>query len=309
MDNLEFTRQGQRELRRLLEWLSKAGVDSVTVANPYLLMWIKKNYPGISVSVSAMANVDSLNRAKFWESLGVDKITFPGPFVNRNLNLIRLMRKSLKCKMQLIANNGCQKQCPNFINHALMSCHGSQNRHKGYIFDYYVAMCRMNRLQDPVNFIFSDWIRPEDVTFYERLGIDSIKIVDRRLPTHLILKILGAYLSRSYTGNLMDLLANFYGVSFNAHKGWITKLFYLLPSFPVNPIKLLRYSKVLSKLDVFIDNKSLDGFLENIPEKCDLMSCDDCRYCMGVAAKAVKIDKGYSEDKIRQHKKVMDNLF
>lgn len=310
MDNLEFTRQGQKRIRHLLDWLVKIGIDLVTVANPYLMMWIKKNYPFISITVSALANIDSMNRAKFWEDLGAHKITFPGPIVNRNFSLIKLLRKSLKCKMQLIANNACLCNCPTYINHALMNSHASQTWHKcgGYMFDYHLIMCRLRRLKNPINFIRSDWIRPEDIAFYEELGVDSIKLVDRRLPTHMILKIISAYLNRSYQGNLVDLFHTLQGKTFNVHKGWINKLFYLRNPFSMNPAKILKFSQLLSEMQIFIDNKQLDGFLKNMPKECNLTTCDTCGYCKIITNQAVKIDENYLKNMLTQYKEVIDRL-
>lgn len=311
MDNLEFTRKGQKRLRRLLDWLAEIRVDSVTIANPYLTMWVKKNYPSFSITVSAMANVDSLNRAKFWEDLGVEKITFPGQTVNRNFGLIKMLRKSIKCKIQLIANNSCLWNCPTKIYHELMNSHASQSWHKcrGYMFDYHLIMCRFRRLQDPVNFIRSDWIRPEDITFYEEFGVDSIKLVDRRLSTSMILKIIDAYLNRSYQGNLIDLFHTLQGKTFNVHKGWINKLFFLGNYFSMNPIKILKFSRLLSKMEIFIDNRQLDGFLKNMPKDCDLTSCDACGYCRMIANQVVKIDEEYLKNILTQYTEVIDKLF
>jgi len=37
LDNREFTNEGRGELRKLLDWISEAGVDEVTVANPQFI--------------------------------------------------------------------------------------------------------------------------------------------------------------------------------------------------------------------------------------------------------------------------------
>lgn len=311
MDNLEFTRIGQRMFRRLLDWLVKIRVDSVTVASPYLLMWIKKNYPSLSLTASIMSNIDSLKRAKYWEDLGVDKITFPGPVVNRNFKFIRLLRKSISCKIQLIANTACIHNCPDSINHSLMNAHASQRWHKSkaHVLDYHIIMCRLKRLQHPVNFIRSDWIRPEDIYIYEDMGIDSIKLIDRRLPTNMILKITKAYLNRSYRGNLLDLFPAFQGKSFNVHRRWVNKLLHLGNPLYMNLFRMARFSKFFSQIQVYIDNKELDGFIEGMPKDCDLISCERCGYCEAIAKKAVRLDKDYLESTIVQYKDALDELF
>ena len=311
MDNIEFTRLGQKKLFRLMDWLRASGVSSVTVSIPYLAMWIKDNYPEVAITVSAMANVDSLNKAVFWDSLGVEKITFPGPAVNRNFSLIERLKKSLKCKIQLVANNACLLNCPAYINHALMNSHASQSWHacRGYAFDYHLIMCRYKRLQNPAHFLRSDWIRPEDIGFYERLGVDSIKLVDRRLSTAMILNIIEAYVKRSYQGNFLDLLHTFQGKTFNQHKGWMQKLFCAPNPFSVNIFKVLEFSRLLGKLEVFIDNKKLDGFLERLPRECDPSYCQDCGYCASIASRVVEIDREYQDRILKEYQRVIGSLF
>ena len=41
LDNREFTRQGQKEIRSLLDWLSEIGVEAVTLSSPFLLRIVK----------------------------------------------------------------------------------------------------------------------------------------------------------------------------------------------------------------------------------------------------------------------------
>lgn len=308
MDNMEFTRRGKKNIMRLLERLSGMNVDSFTVANPYLARLIRKEYPSIAINASVMANIDSVDSVKFWEGLGVSKITFSSHIVNRNFSLIRVLRKALKCKMQLIANCACLCDCPTRVNHSLLLSHSSQKWHSGYNLDYYLLMCRYKRFQEPVNFIRADWIRPEDIAFYEGLGVDSIKLVDRRLPTEAILRIISAYIKRRYDGNLVDLLPALQTTSFTGHKGWIRKIFYLGLPWSLNPVKVLRLSKLLSKVEVVIDNRQLDGFLSNIPEGCGFGSCDSCGYCKKTAVLAVKIDGKYLEEMLVKYRDALQFL-
>jgi len=67
LSNMETTRKGQKELRKILDWLCHIEVSSVTISNPLLLRIIKQNYPQLKVRVSVFAGVDHLQKAKFWE--------------------------------------------------------------------------------------------------------------------------------------------------------------------------------------------------------------------------------------------------
>lgn len=303
MDNLEFTRKGQVKIRNILEWLIKAGVSSVTIANPYLMLWIKKNYSFLSVHVSASVNIDSLNRAKFWEGLGADKITFPGPAVNRNFKLIELLRKSLACKIQLLGNSACRQDCASYINHALNTAHSFRRAHKfnGHIFDYYATICWVKRLENPINFIRCDWIRPEDIYFYEKMGVDGIQLVDIDIADDRFIQITGAYIGRLHKGNLVDLFPGFDDKIFIRHNrkpGGVTSL---------NPFSTLNLPR--ARDGVFINNQNLSNFLKEMPPECDLNLCVDCGYCLSMAKKVVRIDQDYLQKALALYKKTIDVLF
>ena len=311
MDNLELTAPGQKRIRRLCDWLMIAGVDSVTIASPYLAVWIKRNYPSLAISASVIAEVDTLSRAKFWEDTGVYKITFPGPAVNRDFELIQQLRKAVKCRVQLIANNACLRNCATQLNHHVLLSHASQSWHecRGYAFDYCVLMCREKRLRDPVHFLRSDWIRPEDIRLYDDLGVDSIKLVDRRSPTDTILRICEAYLNRSYNGNLLDLFPTFHGTTFNVHRGWAYKLLLLGNLLGLHPFKTVQYATLFSKLEIEIDNTKLNGFLQNMPASCDGVTCSSCGYCKDFVDAAVHIEAGYRQKLLGEYARALTDVF
>ncbi len=74
MSNNELTREGQRELRKLLDWVCEIGVESVTVASIFFLRTIKKRYPQLKVRLSAHRFTDNPRKARFWEDNGADCI-------------------------------------------------------------------------------------------------------------------------------------------------------------------------------------------------------------------------------------------
>jgi collagenase-like PrtC family protease len=309
MDNREFTRAGQKRLNSLLEWIISAGTDKVTVANPYLFMMIRKRYPDLAVSVSALAGVDSVSRARFWESLGADTITFPGGSVNRDFALIKQLRKALRCRIQLIANNCCMLDCPFYTIHGMANAHASQSWHqcKGFFLDYYVIRCRLFRLLDPVRFLRSDWIRPEDTGIYESMGVDSFKLTDRRLPTAILVKSIGAYLNRKYEGDLMEFFSMFQGSSCFEHRGLFRKLLAFIPQLP-GAISARKFADCFAKLQVRIDNRSLDGFIEGLPAGCTGRDCSGCDYCHKAAQRALSIDEKYRAGLCRRYQDVLAQL-
>ena len=293
LDNMEWTAFGQRKIRKMLDWVSSLGVEAVTVALPYLLELIKKRYSGLKVYVSDLAYVSTLRQARFWEDLGADRITLFNVELSRDFSAIKQIRNGVKCQLKLILNANCLSGCPFYMHHANIAAHSSQSGHrlKGFAIDYCRMRCRYQQLIEPVNFIRSTWIRPEDVHYYEKLGVDYFKVIDRGMKTETIIYIIGAYVKREYKGNLLDLFPDpSKGITFSkAHL--LHKLRYFFRPFTVNVIKLRKFSGLLNNC-VYIDNKKLDGFIEGIMGKdCSRLLCEDCGYCLDKAKESILIDE------------------
>jgi collagenase-like PrtC family protease len=318
LDNKEFTRWGQKQIRKILDWLIKIDVNSITVSIPYLLQFIKRNYPQFKVYVSTMAQVNSVERARLWEDLGADLITLAHQDVNRNFQLLEAIRKNVSCNLQLIANNGCIYNCPFYIYHTTLLSHASQSKHPlhGFFIDYCSLYCRAKQLCQPEYFIKSDWIRPEDIHYYENIGYNDFKLVDREMPTERIVLIVGAYTKRSFDGNLLEILGNFSSASgsSNLNRNFYTKWFKIIKYFfhplQINIFRLYKLKDILVKIPIYINNKSLNGFLEYFFNKrCDLTSCKNCNYCSDIAKKVVNItDNNKYQKLMKSYSTILENI-
>jgi len=314
LDNQEFTISGQREIHKLLDWLGDLKVDVVTVSIPYLLQLIKRQYPQFKVCISIMSQVNTPQRAKYWQDLGADIITLYSIDVTRDFPILRAIRKRVNCELQLIANNGCLLNCPFTQYHGVIVSHASQSTHKKQGFEFYYCMlnCRLFRLTDPVNFLRSDWIRPEDTRYYEEVGINRIKLTERVSTTELISQVVKAYTEGRYDGNLADIIPSLSQRTLVRKKKrtvLINSLRYLFHPFSVNIFRLFKSLRAFSTIDVYIDNRALDGFLEHFfNENCNGKSCEECGYCKEIAKKAIKIDEDYRKRIIAQYKNLLDEL-
>ena len=329
MGNMEFSREGQRKLREILDWLSEIGVDSITVATLYFLKTIKKRYPHFKVRVSAHRYTDNARKARFWEDNGADCIVVSEVNIYREFEALRAIRESVKCDLQLIVNNSCRQDCAIAANHACSLSHGSQedqDRDRRAIpLDYSIIFCLNYKLTEPVNYLRANWIRPEDLHYYEEIGYDNFKIMERNTPTEILMERVKAYVDRSYDGNLLDLVQFFsYDESkFTKRERDFFSLRRLLKYF-MRPkaINLLKFAKVVDlgrtigllfprtgEPGVYIDNKALDGFIDRFLKKgCQAMDCESCRYCHRWADKVVRIDPGYKDKAARLFAELLDDL-
>lgn len=291
MGNAEYTRKGQKDLTKLLDWVAGLGADGVVVANPYLAQHVRRNYPHFKIAVSCFANVNSVERAKFWEDQGAYSITLSQVEATRDFVLLREIRKQTRCKLQLLANDFCIMDCPLFSYHNNVVSHASQTGGRHFVLDYCRLTCRSSMLRDPTNFIRASWIRPEDLGVYEDAGIDSIKLVDRGMHTDAIALIVKAYSERSYKGNLNDLFGSPSKSWWIKRSGLIHKLKYFFHPRTVNVLKLFKHRGAITDAAVYIDNTKLDGFIDHFfDSSCRYKSCSECGYCREIADKAVRID-------------------
>lgn len=311
LDNREFTVMGQRNIHGLLDWLSAIKVDALTISNPFLFQLIKRQYSRFKLYVSLIADVNSVEKAKFWEGLGAKKITLPN-YLNRDFRFLEAVRKNTECDLQLVVNTSCLLHCAMRAYHALIVSHASQSWHscKGFYIDYCRIGCLLRRLKNPVEFISSDWIRPEDIKLYEGLGFDSFKVADRAAGTEIMSSIVDAYHRRYFEGNLLDLFPSLSEKEpFKHGLMRIFKYFFRPVSINIFKVKKLGGLRRQNKEKVYIDNRVLDGFLEKFFQiDCRSISCDECGYCKSFAQKAVKFDEAERVKSLARYEEVQEDL-
>ncbi|MDD5773312.1 MAG: U32 family peptidase [bacterium] len=286
LGNTEYSPSYRKQIFQLLDWLTLIGVDSVTVTIPLLLEWIKKNFPSLKVSVSVFSHVDTINMAKMYENLGADEITITQQF-NRDFNFLKSLRKNCKTDFQLIVNNACLFGCPFRRYHSNLNAHSSQIGAKKLPLDYPVMRCTLLRFKYPSEIIRSPWVRPEDLVYYEKIGIDKFKLSGRTNTTEWITKTAKAYAGRKSPKNFAELLAvpNAAGSMFRK----------TIPGAP--------------DVNLVIDNDTLPGFIKHFLNKsCSSLSCDKCLYCDRIALKSVKTSKELSKKLISAYEKVLSDF-
>lgn len=319
LGNREWTQKGIRAIRKLLDWLSDLKVDSITVSIPYLAEMIKKCYPHFNLKIGIFANIDSPERARFWRDLGADTLTLESFSINRNFHLLNAIRKSVSCRLQLIANFTCLSRCPMQIYHMSGLSHGSNTKDCAPFIDYCILKCSFHTLKEPRLLIKSQWIRPEDIKHYEDIGYFDFKLLERNAPTDVMVKRVMAYSKRTSPGNLIELIQP-YAFSKESKKefGWQIKHFFSIligrPLMMRDLQRLLKKRGMLYPLrenPLFLDSKKVPSdFLEEISKRdCSLLGdCSGCGYCQSIAERAYTVKSDYKKECLDLYKKVFDQL-
>jgi collagenase-like PrtC family protease len=118
--------------------------------------------------------------------------------------------------------------------------------------DPFLMHCSHTFLSNPVEFLRSPFIRPEDVPAYRQIGMDFIKLSDRTEGTAFLLQTAKAYAAGHYDGNLFDLIFRS-GRKIRAGLGWVQ------PGAPAQPIPVIIRNSVLTELKFIEQIKKLRG--------------------------------------------------
>lgn len=311
--NKSQSKTWQKQFVKFLFYLKNVGVNAFTITNPLILKIIKKHYPSAICRVSTFSCVDCLEKAKYWEELGADIICADFVKINRNFEELQKIVNGLKrAKLEILTTNSCIKYCPYIHTHVNCIAHASQhNSSSGYI-DWCLLACQYQQLKKPEEYIKSPWVRPEDVKYYEEIGIEHFKITERDFPTEILVERLEAYNKREYNGNLLNLIQG-HGYKFQSTplQPLIKKTKFKDINEILSEIFLIRGYKQERKFSqhCWIDNKKLNGFLEFFKQNNCKGDCSNCNYCKNIAAKTISTNDEITSYLIDLYEKLDNNLY
>lgn len=241
------------EVSTLLESLARCGVSGVTVSHPVLLQFVKREFPDFRINVSVIAGVDTVDAARMFEDWGVDVINLNPFTINRDFDALHAIRQAVRCELELYANIPCLDHCPRRDAHYRYSGRASQAAGNPEVTqDPFLMRCSHTFLSEPMEFLRSPFIRPEDVSAYREVGIDVLKLSDRTEATEFLLKTAQAYAGEHFDGNLFNLIFRD-GRKIRAGLGFLT------PGLPVEEIPVVISNSVLDELDFIQQVKKLRG--------------------------------------------------
>lgn len=229
----------------------------------------------------------------------------------------RRIREAVRCGLQLIANHPCLLNCPMQPYHQNGFAHSSDGGGGLYI-DSCALACSQLRLREPVRFIQAGWIRPEDLAFYERMGFDSFKLLERNMPSAELLRRVRAYGERRFEGNLADLILP-YGFAGTREGGRWWRLRYFFRPRQVRPARLRPLADLarmqgmmfpMPRRPIRIEAAKIPAdFLSRIERGgCGLRDCESCGVCGPIAEEAVTIDETFRERVLTKYDEAQESI-
>lgn len=205
------------------------GLESVIVANPIYIKEIKRRFPAIEVCTSVLSDIDSIEKAEQFVDAGADVI-IPDVNINRNLELLKLIKEATGVRLKLMLNEGCLYKCAYRKFHFNFTSHKSQEIGADYwslgirgddAYADFMGNCIRRIIADGSQVLKSCWIRPEDAQRYGEIT-NFFKIVGRNQPISMVIRTIKAYLEESWDGNILDLMCasiNRFSTLFGAYIG------------------------------------------------------------------------------------------
>lgn len=284
----------QEGLKKFLNYLKSIGVNALTITNPYILMLVKKYFKDdFKIRISTFACIDSYTKAKYWEELGADYLCVDFVKINRDFKTLKYMVDNLKhAKIEVLVTNSCLKNCPMIYTHTNGLSHASSINNKTDSYeDWSLFYCQEKELRDVSEYIKSPWVRPEDIKYYEGIGIEHFKITERGFPTSELVKRVKAYTERTYDGNLLDLIQGHGVVESDTLE--LKKKNVISREDIYKEIKRVRGLGVKRECarHIYIDNKKLDGFIKFFYENKCSGNCNTCGYCKTISDKVITKNK------------------
>jgi len=188
------------KIKDYLITLQNIGVDTVIIAHPFLMNLAKEN-TSLEVVASIICDINSVRGALYYENMGAD-IVVPSSSVNYDIDLLRNIKKNLKrAQIKILVNEACLGNCPwrRFHQNAL-----SHADRKGYDIDY-ARSCTDMYTKSPYLMLTNNVIRPEDLKKYEGIS-NFFKLVGRTTDNDTLLKMIHAYSTESFSGNLVEIV-------------------------------------------------------------------------------------------------------
>lgn len=193
--------ENKKTIKDYLKWvLDKVNPDSLIISS-LELMKIVREMSDIPITISTIARIKNVDDIKKYLEIKPSKIVLQHD-VNRNFkDLLKIVKfaDENNVLVEVMLTESCRRRCPLMIKHY-------ETVGKGCSDKIFHKQCNFKKINTPEEFLLANFIRPEDVEMYEKMGIHHFKITGRSKSPSWLPEVINAYRRRSFNGNLIRLL-------------------------------------------------------------------------------------------------------
>ena len=211
----ELVESRKKVIQDYVQYLWSIGVWRITVANPIVMEIVREVNKEIEFEISTITHIDAVTQIKYLhEQYNIKKVCC-GIHKNRSVNFLKQAAKYCNANgiiLEILANEFCSNAGKGYTTHCTY-------RDSCYIFHstdhtaddaqslngYPMQHCIKARDTDPFNWLRTRFVRPQDLRLYNDIGINQFKVSGRTGTTEYIMKVLEAYASETFEGNLLEL--------------------------------------------------------------------------------------------------------
>ena len=184
--------------------------EHLTTTSPFIAKVVRLRFPSVKIRFSINMDIATPIALSYVEDL-FDSF-YAGRNAHRRLDYVKEMSAWAKAHgktMGMQVNSGCLRDCPFHTFHNNLHGHNRMGQSAAAEkFGFTNFLCRtVFELGRHEEFLRAIWIRPEDLPRYEPY-VDVVKLATRRHPNPD--KILAAYATCSYAGDLAEIMDPFY---------------------------------------------------------------------------------------------------
>ncbi|MBQ8292927.1 MAG: U32 family peptidase [Bacilli bacterium] len=249
------------EIKEFIKFLIDAGVKIFTISLPILAKFIREISSSVQIELSTIIKLESVSQITIWKKIfNISRVCMN---ISKNREILFLERAMDYCKKEdidvnLIVNEFCGNGVDNICTtsgciyrdhcyslHSKDYTSNDSDNLDGYPFSY----CSKLR-NDELIWLKLNFIRPEDLKMYNKIGINFFKITGRTGTIQYMEKIVNAYMTQRWDGTLQEL--------------W--------------------FNQIYNSKKINIKNSNLEGFInywfENKNHLCSNNVCGvTCKYC------------------------------
>jgi collagenase-like PrtC family protease len=200
----------KHHLLKMISYIKKLvrlWLNSISLTNLIYVKFIKAAFPNIKIYSSVNCYLKNVEHAIYMKNLWVDVLTIDRD-INRDIALIKQIKKRTWLPIQILLNEGCFRNCPFRQTHFNIISHWIENNQKNISKWNYNLLEKYSCYPLLVNnkkLIFRiPFVRPEDLHYYQWV-CDIYKLNTRDETIEAIDLMLSAYTKWYYHWNLLDI--------------------------------------------------------------------------------------------------------
>ena len=176
--------------------------DAFVISDLVVGLAIRRISSTIPIHISSVASVETIKDLEHFSDISPNRLILAHDLPKDHIKLLPILNycQSNNVMVECMVTESCLYRCPLKFNHYDAIVSGKDD-------SFYHSYCLEQRLSDPQRFLEAgSFILPQDLAFYDDIGVDIYKISGRSKGADWILKTTEAYLSGHYEGDLLEIM-------------------------------------------------------------------------------------------------------